>query len=888
METDTIIGLEPTTPDNFNYLHAVTNTQLIQESLNNSESGQKLVIPEGIYDVETLFLPTGISDIIISGAGIHRTILRRAGFQWDNNTQGNCPLRTEILVASNVSQLTLTGLTLDGNSHHLAISGYGQWNTSTGAVISGLPQFPTFISTNQYQNSAGSVLNIRLSNDININDVCVRNGFRWAITLGKIDGLVFQHNIISTGNLSTEFKGHFDAPPNNSVMHMHTSQDGLHMVNVSNAKIEYNDIHSEDSGIAIEVNPLWNWGGYDLSENVEVNNNYINTLSPSNEEDLLNDDDIIYGSGLADEWTGQGGVDIFYNEMYDQNGTFFKGGANGPFRNIKIYRNSIDGARYGVRAGFFIGAGTYNANHFNHRIFNIHVYDHNKNFSAGRDSSKISGIRNILKNTHPNSWNQTGGAGIAIRNSDSVRIENNEIMDVQGGVGVDIVNVTRFFITHNTIDKVSGSQLGIPNWFDWKGGNGIRIWNDYRLLSDPNLVNGYFDAKTFLIEENYIGGTELQKIGVYTTKNGIVRRDLNYNLQGENLCNILNGLILDKTLNIETGNCWNSLLASDTFEDDTPWVNYDQEGAPVALNNALGGETNYSWSPWAGIAVNDGNSAVGGTKCLQAHWGGIANIRGFIADPDETYQLELLVHPPSGNDGTWNNWAAIHLYTFDNTDVWQNQGFRIRLMNGGPGGNPNNLAVDYWEGETGEYKIDFAYSWAENPSGVYINGANAAAFWIPVKIIFSGQGTTESPVKIDYYINNILRKSSIYNNIVWTGDRMIGLSNNGNDGDVARFDNIKLTRLQKTVNIRENELKPEHEIHIYPNPAGDYIQLEMSVKPEKGLVYLLYDMHGRLLENCEITNDKQYINLEKYEPSIYYIQVQSGNSIMKTLKVIKR
>ena len=122
LETDTISGLEPTTPDNFNYLHAVTNTQLIQESLNNSESGQKLVIPEGTYDVETLFLPTGISDIVISGAGIHKTILRRAGFQWDNNTQGNCPLRTEILVASNVTKLTLTGPTL---------AGFGCWLLAT-------------------------------------------------------------------------------------------------------------------------------------------------------------------------------------------------------------------------------------------------------------------------------------------------------------------------------------------------------------------------------------------------------------------------------------------------------------------------------------------------------------------------------------------------------------------------------------------------------------------------------------------------------------------------------------------------------------------------------------------------------------------------------------
>ncbi|MBE0654735.1 MAG: hypothetical protein IH594_13110, partial [Bacteroidales bacterium] len=307
-----ISELKSTTIDNHAYRFSERNTEIFQNALNNLKPGEILEIPEGIFDVETLFVPVNRQNLTIKGKGPGKTILRRAGFQWDNNIQGDCPLRTEILVVSNSNNLTINGLTLEGNCHHIAVSGYGKWDYSTGKFIEGLPQFPTFTGSDLYQGSGGTVLYIRLSDNLTIHNVEVKNGFRWAIFLSRLNGLNFHHNIIDTGNLSTEFKGHFDPPPFNEVMHMHTSQDGLHLVNVSNAIIEYNDIHSEDSGIAIELNPRGSNFGYDICENIRINNNYVNTLSPTDPEKLLNDEDLIYGNGLANEWIGQSGVDMFY------------------------------------------------------------------------------------------------------------------------------------------------------------------------------------------------------------------------------------------------------------------------------------------------------------------------------------------------------------------------------------------------------------------------------------------------------------------------------------------------------------------------------------------------------------------------------------------------
>lgn len=880
-------GLVATTISNYNYVYASRNTLAIQSAIDSLTSGQKLLLPAGVYDVETIFIPQDLSNIEIAGNGIDATTLRRKGFQWNNNTQGDCSLHTEILVASGSSHLGLKNITLDGNCHHIAISGYGTWNTTNGNVLSGTPQFPTFISADTYQSSSGSVISYRLGYYLSFDSIQVKNGYRWAIFFGKISGLTFRNSIVSTGNISTEFKGHYDVSPNNTVMHMHTSQDGIHLVNVSNAEIEYNDIHSEDSAIAFEINPSWNWGGFDYCKDNKVNNNYISTLSPTDSETLLNNDDGIYGQGLASQWVGQGAVDIFYNESYDTGGTIYSGGSTCPFRNFEIFQNAFNGVRYGVRAGFFIGAGSYDNNHYNHRIYNINVHDQVSSYMAGRNKNKPAGMSDIVKNTISGSWNLSGGAGVAIRNTDEVTVENNEITDVTGGIGISITNVRDFNILNNTIDQVSGTELG-TSWFNWDGGEGIRVWNDNTLSYDPNIDNGIFDADSFLIQGNYIGEAETYKIAVISTKNGIVKKNKNFDLSGNELCEYDDALLLQDTENIETGACEQVVITSDTFEDDTAWLNYDQTNAPVALNNGLGGTGQYTWSTWGGITVNSGNSATGGTKCLQAHWGGLFNLQGFEIDPDVIYQLEVMVHPPGGNDGTWNNWGAVHLMTLNNNDVWQTQGFRVRLTNGGSGNNPNHCTVDYWLGEDSVYGNTEILNFDADSSSVYVDGVNSSDFWIPVKLIFTGEGTTSSPFCIKYFLNDTLRASQEYTNVFQTGDRMIGFSNNGNSQDVARFDNFKLTKidLEKTTSS-SGVTNFETGFLVYPNPTEGEVQLTINGDEPKNLSYKLYDLNGRLLQKKEIDQEKTTIVLNKYRSSIYILQIFENNKSVETLKILK-
>jgi len=536
---DPITGLVSTTMEDRSYLNAERNATAITTALSHLSKGQDLQLPEGVYDVTTIQVPETLNRCTITGMGIWKTVLRRKAFAWDNNSQGTCPLNTEIFRVQNIQNFELSNMTLDGNCHQIAICGYGQFDQTTGKILSKTPQFPA------YSQSSGSVLNITLCKNIRIDNVCFQNGYGWCVTLVAIDGFLMRNSIIDTGNLSTNFKGHRNHAPNNKVMHVHSSQDGLHMVNVCNAIIEFNDIHSEDSAIAIELNPLWNGGSYNKSENIIIKNNFVSTSSPTDPAKLMNDDDIIFGTGLTNEWVGQSSVDIFYNDRFDPKGQVHMSGKQGAFRDIEISQNSFEGVRQGVRCGFFLGGGANNCENVNHRFYNLRIIDNSPKYLAGRDKNKPAGIRNVTKDTI--SWNLNGGAGIAVRHTDSVIVNNNLIQNCIGGLGISIQDVTRFKILDNQMDNIVGTQLGNG----WSGGEGIRVYNDLDYTHDS--LNGQFNAYNFLIKGNKIGYITTNKIAIINTKNGIAKCNENFDLSGSKIIDMKKDVNAQNTSNIDWG-----------------------------------------------------------------------------------------------------------------------------------------------------------------------------------------------------------------------------------------------------------------------------------------------------------------------------------------------
>ena len=76
------------------------------------------------------------------------------------------------------------------------------------------------------------------------------------------------------------------------------------------------------------------------------------------------------------------------------------------------------------------------------------------------------------------------------------------------------------------------------------------------------------------------------------------------------------------------------------------------------------------------------------------------------------------------------------------------------------------------------------------------------------------------------------------------------------------------------------------EILAYPNPAKDFVVLEMS--KFQGFSYRLYDISGRVLEMGEVISSAYEISFTDLAPSIYILKIYRNEEELQAFKIIKR
>lgn len=343
------------------------------------------------------------------------------------------------------------------------------------------------------------------------------------------------------------------------------------------------------------------------------------------------------------------------------------------------------------------------------------------------------------------------------------------------------------------------------------------------------------------------------------------------------------GMCLLAMMNIHaqqiTGVQVKEVLASDDFEDDIVWTNFDVTGTglDLTLNNALGGTKTYNWSSaWGGACVHPGKSAVNGGKCVQLHWGGTLVLQGFEIDPEKIYQLEVMVHPLGGISDPWNNWGAIHLFIFDSYNVWQTQGLRVRVSNNGEGASPALFAYDVWEGENATESAHKFASFADEWKKYTINDAydeTAANFWIPVKLIFKGAGTVESPFIMDAYLNDQYVSSTTITDLFWKGDSMIGLQNGASNDDICRYDNFKISVLENVNGISTIEKNKV----VVLQPQKGTLKIESDVYG-KDIQYKLYSITGAVVSQGVLTEKNSIIPTQNFTTGVYILNVSDNKN----------
>ncbi|MFT6502202.1 MAG: hypothetical protein ACJASQ_002327 [Crocinitomicaceae bacterium] len=75
--------------------------------------------------------------------------------------------------------------------------------------------------------------------------------------------------------------------------------------------------------------------------------------------------------------------------------------------------------------------------------------------------------------------------------------------------------------------------------------------------------------------------------------------------------------------------------------------------------------------------------------------------------------------------------------------------------------------------------------------------------------------------------------------------------------------------------------------NVYPNPATNYLTLDVKDFAFSDLTYVLYDLSGRVLANKELSGNKTTIDMMNFPPSTYFLKVSDETNIMKTFKIIK-
>lgn len=101
-----------------------------------------------------------------------------------------------------------------------------------------------------------------------------------------------------------------------------------------------------------------------------------------------------------------------------------------------------------------------------------------------------------------------------------------------------------------------------------------------------------------------------------------------------------------------------------------------------------------------------------------------------------------------------------------------------------------------------------------------------------------------------------------------------------NEGIQLSYEILVITGLEETdINI---------EASVFPNPAENYLILDIGNKNYSEMSYQVFNLDGKLMMTVKITSKQTNISLSGLSTSNYFIKVMDGNQAVKTFKVIKR
>jgi hypothetical protein len=107
----------------------------------------------------------------------------------------------------------------------------------------------------------------------------------------------------------------------------------------------------------------------------------------------------------------------------------------------------------------------------------------------------------------------------------------------------------------------------------------------------------------------------------------------------------------------------------------------------------------------------------------------------------------------------------------------------------------------------------------------------------------------------------------------------------GNEGTVSQ--GVQQPYEIQLISSSEDKYGINLELSIYPNPVNEYLKLKVKNYTTGNLMYQLYDMNGKLLENKKLEANETNIQTEKLVRAVYILKVTDNDKEVKTFKIIK-
>jgi hypothetical protein len=95
------------------------------------------------------------------------------------------------------------------------------------------------------------------------------------------------------------------------------------------------------------------------------------------------------------------------------------------------------------------------------------------------------------------------------------------------------------------------------------------------------------------------------------------------------------------------------------------------------------------------------------------------------------------------------------------------------------------------------------------------------------------------------------------------------------------IDDFQITE-QTPINAENHKIS---ELKIYPNPAGDYVNIQMPETLVQAEVKI-HDLTGRLMQATKFTGDFHQLNTSTLNSGVYILEVSTGTKIWKTRIII--